>query len=221
MTEEDIRAYPLSWPIGRPRAKSREAAPFHAKATETRTRPSGEKYTISKTRVRSISEGVRAVAEELRRFGASGVVISTNVKPTLSGTPSRETPKGNDPGVAVYFRLNGQPHAIAVDKWDRVADNLTAVSKHIEAIRGQLRWGCADVAQVFAGFRALPAVGAPKPWWTIMGFREPPASPEVLERKRDELARLHHPDRGGNPNQMAEINAAYDQGRQALERRAP
>lgn len=221
MSDEDIRAYPLSWPIGRPRAKYREAAPFHAKATETRTYPNGVKYQVSRKRVRSISEAVRYVAEELRRFEAVGVVISTNVKPTLSGMPSRETPKGDDPGVAVYFRLSGQPHAMSCDKWNRVADNLAALAKHIEAIRGQLRWGCADVAQVFAGFRALPAVGAPKPWWTILGFREPPDAVEVLERKRDELARLHHPDRGGNPNQMAEINAAYDQGKQVLERRAP
>ncbi len=128
--------------------------------------------------------------------------------------PGRETPKDNDPGVAVYFRLRNLPHAIACDKWTRVSDNLTAIAKHIDAIRGQLRWGCATVDQVFAGFKALPAVGERRPWWTVLGFETPPPDFGPVERKRDELARRHHPDRGGNVNQMAEINAAYDEGRQ-------
>ncbi len=203
--DDSIKAFPLSWPLGRPRTPSqnRQGAAFRRGADRL-----------------SVTDGVRRLLAELDRFGAEQVVISSNVKPTLSGTPSRETPAtGNDPGVAVYFRLKGQPHAMSCDKWNRVADNLAALAAHIEAIRGQLRWGCADVAQVFAGFRALSAVGAKKPWWTVLGFPVPPASVDVIERKRDELARLHHPDRGGNPNQMAEINSAFDEGRQALRAR--
>jgi hypothetical protein len=203
--DNTIKAFPLAWPVGRVRSKYRTQAAF-SRACQ----------------LVSIAEGVRRVLHELGLFGASSVIISTNVKPTLSGFPSRETPHygGNpgvaDPGVAVYFRLKNLPHAMCCDKWLRVADNLAAIAKHVEATRGQLRWGCADAAQAFAGFRELPAAEAKRPWWQIMGFPTRPASLEVVSRKRDELARRHHPDMGGNPNQMAEINAAYDEGRLEL-----
>jgi hypothetical protein len=197
--DTSVKAYPLAWPIGRPRSKDREQAAFSHRG-----------------QLVDISEGVRRLLRELERFGATNVVISSNVKPTLSGRPSRETPEGNDPGVAVYFRLERAPHAMACDKWNRVADNLAAIAAHIEAARGQLRWGCASAAQAFAGFRELPAVGERKPWWVVLGFAQPPNSFLLLARKRDELARLHHPDLGGNPHQMAEINAAYDEGCKAL-----
>ena len=208
LEEEDpsIKTYPLAWPVGRPRSKSRAPAAFRDGAG-------------TGARLVSIEVGVRRLMNELRRFNATNVVISTNIKPTLSGRPSRETPDRDDPGAAVYFRLDGRPHAMSCDRWSRVADNLAALAAHVEATRGQLRWGCADVAQVFAGFRELPAVGQKKPWWTVLGFKEAPASSDLIERKRDELARLHHPDFGGNPNQMAEINAAVDEGRRALGRR--
>ncbi len=197
--DESIKAYPLSWPVGRPRSKYRGAASFH-----------------KGNQILGIKDGVDRMLTELERFGATNVIISSNVRPTLSGIPSRETPTNNDPGVAVYFRLKGLPHAMSCDKWTRVADNLAAIAKHVEATRGQLRWGCADVAQVFAGFRELPAVGQKKDWWVVLGFKDRPTSVDLIERKRDELARLHHPDMGGNPHQMAEINAAVDEGRKAL-----
>jgi hypothetical protein len=203
--DESVKAYPLTWPVGRPRSKTRQPAAFR------------EGSGVHQ-RLVSIDGGLQRVLRALRLFGARGIIISTNIKPTLSGRPARETPDGNDPGAAVYFRLNDQPHTIACDRWTRVADNLAAIAAHLEATRGQLRWGCAEVAQVFAGFRELPAMGERKPWWTVLGFPKPPTSAELLERKRDELARLHHPDRGGSVGQMAEINAAYDEGRAALER---
>lgn len=199
MSDDTVKAFPLAWPIGRPRAKFRQPAAFSHR---------GE--------ILQVPQGVRRVLDELGRFGATSIIISTNIKPTLSGFPARETPTNNDPGVATYFRLKNLPHAMCCDKWNRVADNLAAIAKHVEAIRGQLRWGCAEAAQAFAGFRELPAVGHKRPWWEVLGFKDRPATIEVVERKRDELARLHHPDRGGNVHQMAEVNAAYDEGRREL-----
>lgn len=202
LDEDGPQAYPLQWPIGRPRTEPgrRQMAPFRHRGGLV-----------------PIAEGVRRLLAEVRRFHATDVVISTNVRPTLSGTPRQETPTGGDPGVAVYFRLKDQPHAMSCDKWSRVADNLAALAAHIEAIRGQLRWGAADVAQVFAGFKALPAMGEVRPWWQVMGFKSDRGiTLEGLEAKFAELAHLHHPDRGGNANQMAEITAARAQGRATL-----
>jgi hypothetical protein len=46
----------------------------------------------------------------------------------------------------------------ACDRWDSVADNVQAIRKTIEALRGIERWGTGDMVQrAFAGFVALPS----------------------------------------------------------------
>src|SRR6185369_17936789 len=106
-----------------------------------------------------------------------------------------------------YFVLKSEPHALACDRWDRVADNLRAIALHIAAIRGMDRWGVGSLAQAFAGYgmKQLAEVGARKPWWELLGLKEKPGSPAIVQQRFRELALQHHPDRGGNGNQMAEI----------------
>ena len=33
---------------------------------------------------------------------------------------------------------------------------------------------------------------------------------DLIQQRRRELAAMHHPDRGGNPDQMSAVNAAAD-----------
>lgn len=202
---DEITAFPLAWPIGRPRAKYRERAPFSKRGSN-----GFERLTVA--------QGLDRLTGELRRLGARSIVVSTNLQVrSTDGLPRSGQGEPRDPGAAVYFQLEGRPHCLATDRWDRVADNIAAIAKHVEATRGQLRWGVGDVAQAFAGFRALPAAGAVRPWWEVLGFSSKPMSPVTLRDRWRELAERHHPDRGGNPGQMAEINAAYDEGRKELE----
>jgi hypothetical protein len=121
---------------------------------------------------------------------------------------------GADHGAAVYFRVKGEPRVLACDRWDKVAHNFVALARHVEAIRGQLRWGVGSLEQAFGGYKALPAMGATKPWWQILGVSEG-ASIGQIDDARRELLRKHHPDVGGNSNQAAEINAAHAEGRRA------
>ena len=191
-------AFPLSWPVGRPRAKYRERARFGSK---------GPGYGVQQLSIYASLERLRG---ELGRLSAGGVVVSTNIPVRLDGLPYSKTRAPNDPGAAVYFRLKGQAHCLACDKWDRVADNIAAIAAHIGAIRGQARWGVGDLAQAFAGYRALPAVSIKKPWHEILGVPEQSSTDEIRTKFR-ELAQRHHPDHGGNGNQMAEITAAYNE----------
>lgn len=203
MTEDEntIGPYPLAWPVGRPRARVREAATFKTAAGSTAAYGAAYGY-----RRLTIAEGRDRVLDELDRFKALDVVISSNY------TMDRREP--TDPGAAVYFRLpNGAGagaglHCFACDKWHRLADNLAAIAAHIEALRGQLRWGVGDVAAAFAGYKALTAVGAHRPWWELLGVSNGATVDQIKARFRL-LATQHHPDRGGNPHQMAEISAAY------------
>jgi hypothetical protein len=193
-----VESYPLSWPVGRPRTAHPARARFHRYSDGGLAR----KAQIT------LYQGVSMVREELKRLGATDVVISTNVKTRRDGLPYSGAREPNDHGVAVYFRLADRVHCLACDRWDRVPDNLSAVAHHVEAVRGQSRWGVGDVAQAFAGYRALPAADAKKTWWALLGFHEPPAQLETARTKWRERIAEAHPDRGGNANQAAEINAA-------------
>jgi hypothetical protein len=168
----------------------------------------------------TVWNGIARARRELERLGAEQIVFSTNVPVRRrDGLPLSNVREPEDVGVAVYFRMRGSPHVMACDTWDRVADNLAAIAHHAEAVRGQLRWGVADVAQAFAGFKALPAASAATPWWQILGFTDGQTITEqAIQERWERLARENHPDRGGSANRMAEINAARDEGLRRLKR---
>lgn len=201
-------SYPLDWPAGWIRT------PAH-KRQDARFKSGGSAV--------SLAEAIRRLKPELRRLGATNVVISTNVKPTLAGEfdARGSTRTVQDPGVAVYFRIKGQPRVLATDKWTRVADNIVAIANHIDAARGQGRWGVGTLEQAFAGYLALPAVGTRLTWWEILGFKERPTNLESVRAAWRERIERTHPDRPGNShaaaNQAAEINAAWTEAQRELQ----
>ncbi len=191
---ETVQNFPLSWPVGKPRTRDPQRARFG-----TGNGPM------------TIAGGLQRLRGEIGRLNATSLVVSTNIPVRRDGLPLSNVREPHDSGVAVYFNLDNQPHCLACDKWDRVADNLAAIAAHIDAIRGQARWGVGDLAQAFAGYKQLTAMGASKPWWEVLGFKAPPASMGEVERAHDRLIRAHHPDRGGSGAQASDVNAARDE----------
>ena len=113
-TSAGITAYPLSWPTNRPR-------------------------TSSWRRTRSKFDTTFAVARdellrELKRLGAKGVVLSTNIELRQDGLPYAGRRQPDDVGVAVYFTHKGRQVCFACDRWDKIEDNIRAVTKTVEAI---------------------------------------------------------------------------------------
>lgn len=203
-------AYPLAWPPGRPRtpAHKRTRAKFHVQKREP--------WSVNPARTVTRKEGItlaaatRMLMAELGRLGAKAVVLSTNVKLRLDGLPYSGQRQPDDPGVAVYFTKDKRQLCFACDRWDRVEDNLVAVAKTIEALRGIDRWGTGDMVQAaFTGFQAIEARPAKRAWWVVLGVVEGDSTTWVESRYR-KLALEHHPDKGGDTATMAEINGAYD-----------
>lgn len=198
-------AYPLSWPEGWPRtaAHRRAIASFGKVGRGQWGGSSKERLTLHQARQR--------LMQELDRLGATKPMLSTNIELRLDGWPRSDRRAPADPGAAVYFSLKGNPIALACDKWNRVEDNVAAIAKHIDALRGMNRWGVGTAEQVFRGYAALPA---PKAWWQVLGL--PHAGPWCAEEIRlawAARARAAHPDRpGGSHDAMAEANAARDAG---------
>lgn len=184
-----IEAYPLCWPDGWPRRKS---------YARNRSR-----YEVTFLRARD------ELARQLKLMRAKDVVISTSVPLRRDGLPLAGQREPEDPGVAAYWTdKNGKPRVCACDAWQTVRENLRAVGLAVESLRALERTGASELLErAFAGFARLPEAAD---CWSVLGFSGRVARHEVDARYR-ELARQHHPDRGGDHQQMARINAAYQE----------
>lgn len=183
-----MEAYPLQWPVGKPRTRTAQYARFKSGFAVARD----------------------ALMRELRLLGARNIVLSTNIPLKRDGMPYAQQKEPEDKGVAIYFEYKAKPMCFACDRWNKIADNIQAVRKTIEAIRGIERWGGGSMMEeAFRGFEALPAPSTKK-WWDVLGV-SPNSTPEEIRAAWREKAKTHHPDNGGDTSIMAEINAAYNE----------
>jgi hypothetical protein len=139
------------------------------------------------------------------------VVISTNVPERKDGKPRAGLSEPDDPGVAVYFTLDGRPYCLPCDYYNRVADNLAAVAAHLEASRAIERHHVGSAHNVFADFKALPEQASGRSWWQVLGVSEYASAEEIKAAYRNE-AKKAHPDAGGSPETMHELIEARAQG---------
>jgi hypothetical protein len=186
---EIVTAFPLSWPEGFPRTKSRETGKFKT----------------------SLPVALQNVQTSLRLFGTDSgrpvkdIVLSSNV--TLGAT------RPVDPGVAAWFKWEEMQICIPVDRYTTVEANLQAIHHVLEARRVELRHGTlALVRAAFAGFKALPAPN----WRSVLQVRDEGITLARVESAYKLMARTAHPDAGGDADRMALLNQAIAAARKEL-----
>lgn len=192
-----FEAHPLHWPAGRPRTERwrRERAKFDV--------------TFARARDNIVAEVGRLAG----RYPDPNIVISTNIALRRDGLPLANQRQPDDPGVVVYFTYKKRQMSFACDRWEKIEHNMQAIAKTVEALRGIARWGTGDMLEAaFTGFSALPppaqASQAPRHWRDVFGTAVHTRAQlsDVYRR----LAAAHHPDRGGDPQKMAELNVARE-----------
>ena len=188
-------AYPLQWPTGRPRTQ----------------RPKRSRFDTSSHIARL------SLFNELGRMGAKNIVLSTNVELRLDGMPYASRKPPEDVGVAVYFDRNGEKLVFSCDRWDLVKDNIHAIRKTIDAIRGIERWGTGDAMEAaFTGFKALPPPSE-RPWREVFELNHAVTDMEAIRARYKNLASVRHPDKEGGSNElMAELNVALESAKREL-----
>lgn len=187
-------SYPLTWPEGWPRHKGwRNHARF-------------KNNTLGKC----CDEAIAEIRRLSGYHAAEKTIISTNIQARLDGRPYANQKQPSDPGVALYFVFSSKPRVIACDKWATVEDNLWAIVKHIEALRGQERWGCGSLERAFRGYTAIPEKTGGLSWWETLGVAFN-ASEEQVQDAYHAKAKIYHPDSGVEPDaeKMIEVNLAY------------
>lgn len=205
-----IDRYPLQWPAGWPRAKERKRAKFSTASYSAPTSfAPGKVYRSGKQL--SVADGVERVFAELSRMGVWDweIVVSSNVALGQRGFPLSKGGEPADPGVAVYWsKGNGPRRVMAIDIYDRAADNLAAIAATLDALRAIERHGGAVIGdRAFTGFDALPP---PPDCWKTLGLGAG-ASADAIDAAYRNLARKAHPDAGGSDDAMARLNVARDE----------
>lgn len=195
-------AYPLSWPPGWPRARTRESSQF-----------SSGRVKFDRSRGARMEPAQQNLFRELGLLGAKRIVLSTNIELRQDGLPYANRRDPTDPGVAIYFELKRENKCFPCDRWDRVADNVHAIALSIGALRGLDRWGASHMVDAaFKGFRALPE--GPQ-WWQLLGLDSDVTSPEEIKAAYKKKAKTAHPDmEGGSHEEMIRIEAAYQTDRE-------
>ncbi len=189
-------SYPLKWPIGRPRTISylRKDARFDT--------------TMGRARDELI--------KELKHLGATNVVISSNVATYKRGGQdimyADQSAAKEDPGVAVYYLWKGESYSLACDRWKTVMDNLQALNKTVNAIRGINRWGTGEMMKAaFAGFKELPEPEKrDRDCWTVLGIQRT-KDVSLINFTYRGLAKMRHPDTGGTVEAFKELNKAKEE----------
>jgi hypothetical protein len=193
-------AYPLYWPEGRPRTDRyrRETARFDTSFARARD---------------SVARQVEMLCGKYsHQRKEANIVISTNVTLRRDGLPLAGQRPPDDPGVAVYFIYKKRQMCFACDRWRKIEDNMQAVAKTIEALRGVARWGTGDMMEAaFQGFTALPAPGRQKTWREVLGFPNGNPTKAQVEANYLRLRSMHHPDKGGDASLFHEVQLAYEQ----------
>ena len=199
------QSFPLTWP-----------------QTEVRTPPNrrerarwgtqGRSYGGYGKRALTIAEATERLMREIILLGAKQSTISSDIPLRNDGLPRGASREPDDPGVCVYLTVGNLPYCLPSDSWDRVADNIAAIAAHIGAMRSMKRWGVGSLEKNFAGYLALPAPVALRPWYDVLECSEY-ENREIVERRYKKLALDFHPDNGGSHEDMAELNRAIAEAR--------
>lgn len=190
MSDDSVdKRYPLYWPEGWRRTPV--------------GRVTWSRFKVSEGRARD------EMVNEVYRLGGRKMIVSTNVELRLDGLPYAGRKDPVDRGVAVYFELDGKPITIACDQYLCVWENMRAIGKTIECLRGIQRYGASDLMErAFMGFAQLTYAPEPE-WWQVLGVEHDERRLDTIRPKYRELASKNHPDVGGTEEQMKVINTAW------------
>lgn len=187
------KSYPLDWPENLPRSSSQEDSTFKT----------------------SFSRALEKLRHELRLLGATHILISCNLPTARDGWPDpRSRLRNDDPGVAVYWILNGKTHVIACDAWTRVEDNLHAIELTISADRAKARWGCSAIeARSMAAYLSLPAPPKPESWWEVLGVEQGQSLAVIEAIYRAKMKSIHPDTLSGDAAAAVRLNQAIESAR--------
>lgn len=165
-----------------------------------------------------------------RRFEASEQTVyrdlrSTIIKMNGSSLKVDYDLLGNDSSVRVYFDRGGKRYISQCGEWSHFLDNLRAAQLAIEYTYriaegygvnfSEEKGKAQDVFdRLFAALEApldsnILLLGGGSEWWDVLGVSQKATRAEIVNAYRA-LAKVHHPDVGGDGEEFKRLRAAYE-----------
>jgi len=130
--------------------------------------------------------------------------------------------------VKVVFDRAGKRYTKTCTRWERSLDNLRAIGLSIEYLyRAVEVYGVESAEefnklfnQSFIGIEATPdddvlLIGSSTEWWEILSINRMADKNDIINAYKS-LAKIHHPDNGGNTEQFVKLRKAYKDGLDSL-----
>ena len=161
-----------------------------------------------------------------RRFKAQESTVKRELRNTINKIEATSLKISQDEfngEVEVIFDRNGKRYTKKCSKWENSLDNLRAIQLSIEYLYRAIEiYGIESKEefnslfnQMFVGIEATPddsilKIGNETNWWDILQVKKESSEKDIQNAFRS-MARIHHPDMGGNPEQFKKLRKAYDE----------
>lgn len=163
-----------------------------------------------------------------RRFQATPQTTIRDLKATMGrigGTGLKVEQDYDKGGATIVFDCAGARYRVTCAKWSDPADNLRAAQRTVTYLWQAIEeYGAvttqeqrqAAIRRFFLPFEAPPddtvlLLGDGSQWWSVLGVRPEAGKAEIVNAYRS-LARVHHPDVGGDGEAFRRLRAAYEAG---------
>lgn len=162
-----------------------------------------------------------------RRFVAQESTIKKELRNTMTKIDASSLKIEQDEfsgEVKVIFDRNGKRYTKTCSKWIDSRDNLRAIGLSIEYLyRAVEVYGVESkeefndlIDQVFIGLEAAPnddalLLGFGNLWWNVLGVKSDATKTDITNAYKS-LAKIHHPDNGGDKEQFIKLRTAYEEG---------
>ena len=160
-----------------------------------------------------------------RRFSASPQRIMSDLYRLMTDINASSMKINQDimnGDVEIVFDRTYKRYVFRCDKWEEVHDNLRAIYHTINWLHKAIgEYGVIEdeldvlFDQIFGGFLATPddtvllLDNGQSKWWDILGIDKESDKSSIVSAYRA-LARVHHPDTGGDTEDFKRLRIAYD-----------
>ena len=161
-----------------------------------------------------------------RRFKAQEKTVKSDLRNTMNKIDATSLKISMDEftgEVEVIFDRNGKRYTKKCSKWENSLDNLRAIGLSIEYLyRAVEIYGIESQEELnnlfdstFIGIEATPddsvlLIGNSTNWWEILGTTKEATKQDIINAYKA-MAKVHHPDTGGNSEQFIKIRKAYEE----------
>lgn len=168
-----------------------------------------------------------------RRFQVQPQTVQRDLQSTLrkmKATGLKVTQSFDTGECEIQFDRSGKRYVVRCAKWAHPTDNFRAAQRAISLVYQAIEEAGVistekkleeTFGQFFAGWAATPddsVLALPsggRDWWEVLGI-EKTATKADIRNAYLALARLHHPDVGGDPQAFKRVRAAYDEALRAV-----